>query len=163
MRAVVCRELGPAEKLVVEEREPLRAGPDHVVVDVHACGVNYVDTLFIQGLYQIRPEPPFVPGGEVAGVVSALGDGVEGVRVGVGGDYAAAAEAFQRSDGYLRYWASRDGTGIFKLYNQMNIVRALELAGQAEQARDALAQIAEVNPAIAGRYDQFYLWFQPPS
>ena len=82
MRAVVCRELGPPEKLVIEDRPPLEAGPGQVVIDVHACGVNFVDTLFIQGLYQIKPEPPFVPGGEVAGVVSALGEGVEDARVG---------------------------------------------------------------------------------
>jgi len=82
VRAVVCRELGPPERLVVEEREPLAPAPGQVVLDVHAAGVNFVDTLFIQGRYQIRPEPPFVPGGEVAGTVAAVGEGVSDVEPG---------------------------------------------------------------------------------
>jgi NADPH2:quinone reductase len=82
MRAVVCREFGPPDRLVVEEREPASPEPGQVVLDVRASGVNFVDTLFIRGAYQIKPEPPFVPGGEVSGVVSAIGEGVEGVRVG---------------------------------------------------------------------------------
>ncbi len=77
MRVVSCVELGAPEKLVVEERPDLQPLPGHVVVDVRACGVYFVDTLMVQGLYQIRPEPPFVPGGEVAGVVRAVGEGVE--------------------------------------------------------------------------------------
>jgi len=82
MKVVVCRELGPPEKLVVEEWPDLEPTPDGVVIDVHACGLNFVDTLMIQGLYQIRPEPPFVPGSEVAGVVSKVGAGVDDVKVG---------------------------------------------------------------------------------
>jgi NADPH2:quinone reductase len=82
MRAVVCREFGPPERLVVEERKAPVAGVGQVVIDVRAAGVNFVDTLFIRGAYQIKPEPPFVPGSEVAGVVSAVGENVEGVVVG---------------------------------------------------------------------------------
>jgi len=82
MRVVVCKELGPPEKLVLEEWPDLEPGPGTVVIDVHACGLNFVDTLMIQGLYQIRPEPPFVPGSEVAGFVSAVGEGVDDLKVG---------------------------------------------------------------------------------
>ena len=82
MKAIVCKEFGPPEKLVVEEWPDLEPTADGVVIDVHACGLNFVDTLMIQGLYQIRPEPPFVPGGEVAGVVAAVGADVEDVKVG---------------------------------------------------------------------------------
>jgi len=82
VRAVTCREFGPPEKLVLEERAPAVAGPGQVVVDVRAAGVNFVDTLFLRGAYQIRPEPPFVPGSEVAGVVRSVGAGVEGVSAG---------------------------------------------------------------------------------
>lgn len=76
MRAVVCRELGPPDALAVEDRpDPMpRAG--EVVVRVHAAGVNYVDGLICAGRYQIRLEPPFVPGSELAGVVEAVGDDV---------------------------------------------------------------------------------------
>jgi NADPH:quinone reductase len=82
MRAVVCRELGPLDRVVIEERPPPAPGSDQVVVDVRAAGVNYVDGLMCQGRYQMKPATPYVPGGELAGVVSAVGDGIEHVRVG---------------------------------------------------------------------------------
>jgi NADPH2:quinone reductase len=77
MRAVVCRELGPPQSLVVEERDPPTPGPHQIVVDVRAAGVNFVDALFVAGRYQIKPPLPFTPGSEVAGVVTEVGDGVE--------------------------------------------------------------------------------------
>ena len=82
MRRVVCKELGPLDELVVEDGEPPVPGEGQVVVDVRAAGVNFVDALFVQGQYQIKPPTPFTPGSEVAGVVSALGAGVEGIAVG---------------------------------------------------------------------------------
>lgn len=82
MRAVVCNEIGPPKNLQVEERDDLVAGAGEVIVDVDACGVNFVDALMVQGLYQVRPEPPFVPGSEVAGTVSQLGAGVTNVALG---------------------------------------------------------------------------------
>ncbi len=82
MRAVVCNEIGPPKSLQVEERDELVAGPGQAIVDVAACGVNFVDALMVQGLYQVKPEPPFVPGSEVAGTISQIGEGVTGVRLG---------------------------------------------------------------------------------
>ena len=82
MRAVVCNEIGLPKNLQVEEREDLVAGPGEVVIDVEACGVNFVDALMVQGLYQVKPAPPFVPGSEVAGSVSQIGEGVTGVSLG---------------------------------------------------------------------------------
>jgi NADPH2:quinone reductase len=82
MRAVVCNQLGPLETLVLEDRAPPVPGEGQVVVDVKAAGVNFVDGLLCQGRYQIKPATPFVPGGEVAGEVSAIGPGVGGVSVG---------------------------------------------------------------------------------
>jgi NADPH2:quinone reductase len=82
MQVVVCPELGPLDLLRTEERPSLVPGPGEVIVDVEACGVNFVDALMIQGLYQVKPTPPFVPGGEVAGTVSALGAGVSDVALG---------------------------------------------------------------------------------
>jgi len=82
MRVVTCHRFGPLDDLVIEEREsaPLRDGS--VRIDVRAAGVNYVDGLFVQGLYQIKPPTPFVPGGEVAGVISEVGPGVTDRHVG---------------------------------------------------------------------------------
>jgi NADPH2:quinone reductase len=82
MRAVVCSVFGPIDLLTIEERPDPSPAPGNVVVAVHAAGVNFVDGLFVQGKYQIKPELPFVPGGEVAGEVVAIGEGVEGVAMG---------------------------------------------------------------------------------
>src|SRR5690606_17278479 len=57
-------------------------GPGQIRIRVHACGVNFPDTLIIEGKYQFEPEPPFAPGGEVAGIVDALGEGVTGFQTG---------------------------------------------------------------------------------
>lgn len=82
MRAILCKEYGPPQTLVLEEVPDLQAAPGRVVVDVKACGVNFPDTLIIQGRYQMKPPLPFSPGGEVAGVVRETGEGVTGVRPG---------------------------------------------------------------------------------
>ena len=82
MRAVLCKEFGPPESLVVENVPDPEPAPGEVIVDVHACGVNYPDFLIIQDLYQFKPALPFSPGAEVSGVVSAIGDGAEGFEVG---------------------------------------------------------------------------------
>lgn len=82
MKAVLCKQLGPPDKLVVEDIPSLVPGKGQVVVSVKAAGVNFPDTLIIQGKYQFKPEVPFSPGGEVAGVVKAVGEGVTGWKPG---------------------------------------------------------------------------------
>ncbi|HVX19587.1 MAG TPA: NADPH:quinone oxidoreductase family protein [Acidimicrobiales bacterium] len=82
MRAVVCKAFGPVENLEIEERPDPMPGDRQVVLDVEAAGVNFVDALFVQGQYQIKPPTPFVPGSEVAGTIRAVGNGVEDSRVG---------------------------------------------------------------------------------
>jgi NADPH2:quinone reductase len=82
MKAVLCKEHGPPDRLVVEDVPPLSAAPGQVVVSVKACGVNFPDTLIIQGKYQYQPPLPFSPGGEVAGVIKEVGAGVDGVTPG---------------------------------------------------------------------------------
>lgn len=82
MRAVLCKQFGPPESLVVENVPDLVAGPGQVRIDVKACGVNFPDTLIIQGKYQFQPDMPFSPGGEAAGIVSAVGEGVTAFKPG---------------------------------------------------------------------------------
>jgi len=82
MRALVCKELGPADKLVIQEVPDPVAGPGEVLVRVHAAGINFPDLLVIQGLYQVKVEPPFIPGNEAAGVVQAVGEGVSQYKPG---------------------------------------------------------------------------------
>ena len=82
MRAVLCKAYGPPESLVVEEIDDPVAGPGQILIDVKACAINFPDVLMIQDLYQFKPPLPFSPGGEIAGVVSAIGEGVDGFAVG---------------------------------------------------------------------------------
>ncbi|MGI9579495.1 MAG: NADPH:quinone oxidoreductase family protein [Microthrixaceae bacterium] len=82
MRAVVCRELGPPQSVVIEERESPPLADDNVRVRVAAAGVNYVDGLFVQGRYQIVPDTPFTPGSELSGEVIEVGPEVHGWSVG---------------------------------------------------------------------------------
>lgn len=82
MKAVLCKVYGPPESLVLEEVEPLKAGPGQVVINVKACGINFPDTLIIEGKYQFKPEMPFSPGGEIAGIVKEIGEGVTRVQAG---------------------------------------------------------------------------------
>lgn len=76
MRALVCREFGHTDDLVVEERNDPVPGPGEVVVDVQAAGINFPDVLVVAGKYQVKTPPPFIAGNEAAGVVSGVGDGV---------------------------------------------------------------------------------------
>jgi NADPH:quinone reductase len=82
MRAVLCKELGGPEKLVIEDVPPPPIRPGAVRIAIHAAGVNFADTLLISGQYQDRPPLPFIPGMEVAGIITELGAGVTGLSVG---------------------------------------------------------------------------------
>lgn len=82
MRAVLCKEHGPPESLVVDEAPRAAVGENEVRIGIHACGVNFPDTLIIQGKYQIQPDLPFSPGSEVAGEVLEVGSGVQHLNVG---------------------------------------------------------------------------------
>lgn len=82
MKAIVCDAFGPPSNLQYKEMPDPAPGPGEILLDVHACSVNFPDTLIIQGLYQIKPELPFSPGGDIAGVVLEMGPGVKGFNVG---------------------------------------------------------------------------------
>ncbi len=82
MRAVLSKSVGGPETLVLEDLPSPTAGPGQVVLSVKACGVNYPDVLIIEDMYQFKPTRPFAPGGEVAGVIKDLGEGVTHLTVG---------------------------------------------------------------------------------
>ncbi len=94
MRALVCREYGPPEALVLEERPDPEPGAGQVLVEVRAAAINFFDLLAIAGRYQVRTPPPFVAGHEAAGTVAALGEGVTGLAVGDPVIIAPAGGAF---------------------------------------------------------------------
>jgi NADPH2:quinone reductase len=82
MRALICKEYGTADKLVVEEAVDPSPGEGEVLVAVRAAALNFPDVLTIAGQYQVKTPPPFVPGIEAAGEVEATGDGVKHFSVG---------------------------------------------------------------------------------
>ncbi len=82
MKAVLCKSFGPAENLVLEEITSPEPKKNEILLDVYAAGVNFPDTLIIEGKYQFKPPFPFSPGGEAAGVVAAVGEKVSHVKPG---------------------------------------------------------------------------------
>ena len=83
MKALVCKELGLADKLELVSDWPEPVVGDHdVLIKVKAAGLNFPDVLIIQGKYQFQPEMPFIPGGECSGVVAAVGAKVTRFKVG---------------------------------------------------------------------------------
>lgn len=82
MKALRCVRHGTPDMLTVEQVDTPVPGPGQVLVQVKAAGVNFPDTLIIQNKYQFKPDLPFTPGGELAGVVSAVGEGVTRFAVG---------------------------------------------------------------------------------
>jgi NADPH2:quinone reductase len=82
MKAVLCKAYGPPETLVLEDSNSPQASSNQVVIDVKTCGVSFPDTLLITGKYQFKPPLPFSPGGEVAGIIKAVGTDVTQFQVG---------------------------------------------------------------------------------
>lgn len=96
VKAVVCEKLGPPSGLVIRDLAEPEAGPGEVVVAVKAAALNFFDTLIIEGKYQFRPQMPFSPGAEMAGIVERVGEGVERFKAG------------DRVAGYLKWGAARE-------------------------------------------------------
>jgi len=82
LKALLCRQFGPPESLVLEEVPSPKAGPGEVVVSIKAASVNFPDVLIIQNKYQFKPPLPFSPGSELAGIVKETGAGVTNVKPG---------------------------------------------------------------------------------
>src|SRR4051812_12922845 len=82
MKALLCREYGPVERLAVEDVPSPRPGHGDVVIEVKASALNFPDALMVQGLYQVKPPLPFSPGMELAGIVKEVGEDVQGVHQG---------------------------------------------------------------------------------
>jgi NADPH2:quinone reductase len=105
VKAVLCKQFGPPDSLVVEEVPSPVAGPGEVVVSVRAASLNFPDVLIIQNKYQMKPALPFSPGSEMAGVVKEVGEGVTTVKAGdrvmavIG--YGAFAEEIKTDAGKL--------------------------------------------------------------
>jgi len=82
MKGLLSKAPGGPETLILDELPDPAAGPGQVIVAVKACSINYPDVLIIEDKYQFKPPRPFAPGGEIAGVVESVGDGVIGWKPG---------------------------------------------------------------------------------
>lgn len=139
MKAVICREYGPIENLVVEEVDNLTPGPNEVVVDVKAASVNFPDVLIVQNLYQFKPEPPFSPGSEVAGIVKSIGSNVNNVKV---GDHVIASCGFGGFAEELKV----NAVSTVKIPEDMPFDEASALMLVYGTSHHALKQRAEIQP-----------------
>ena len=82
MKAIVCEKYGPPSDLVYKDVELPPVGEKQVKIRIKACSLNFPDTLIIQGLYQFKPDLPFTPGSDIAGIVIEVGEKVKHLKVG---------------------------------------------------------------------------------
>jgi NADPH:quinone reductase len=139
MRAVLCKAYGPPESLVIEEVAPAPLAAGQVRVGVKACGVNFPDTLIIEGKYQFKPEMPFSPGGEVSGTILEVAEGVSGVAV---GDRVIAMTGW---GGYAEQVVV-DAERVMKISPSMDFVTAAGFAMTYGTSMHALKQRAALQP-----------------
>jgi NADPH2:quinone reductase len=117
VKAIVCKTLGPPESLVYEDVTLRPTGKSEVRIAVKAAGINFPDTLIIQGKYQLKADPPFTPGGEIAGTVIEAGEKVKHVRPG------DAVAALVPTGGYAEE-AIASGEAVIPLPRGMDLTAA---------------------------------------
>lgn len=83
MKAIICKAFAPVSELRYEDVATPIAKKGEVVVEIAAAGVNFPDSLLVQGLYQMKPELPFIPGSEVAGTIVEIGENVPYLKIGM--------------------------------------------------------------------------------
>lgn len=139
MKAVLCKEFGPASSLVLEETTDPVAKANEVVLDIHAAGVNFPDTLIIEGKYQIKPPFPFSPGGEAAGVIASVGDKVSHLKP---GDRVMGLTGY----GSFAEKIAVDASRILPIPKNMDFVTAAGFSMTYGTSMHALKQRANLQP-----------------
>lgn len=139
MKALLTKEVGGPETLVLEDIAAPQPGRGEVVVDVAACAINYPDTLMIRDLYQFKPERPYSPGGEFSGTISALGEGVEGWQV---GDRVLASSG----SGALREQVAIAAERLFRVPEGIDLVQASALLMTYGTTIHALKDRGDIKP-----------------
>ena len=139
MKAVLCKAYGPPEDLVVEEVASPGGDEESVLIEVHAAGVNFADTLIIQNKYQMKPPLPFSPGSEVAGIVLEAGAKVKGVRP---GDRVLAITGW---GGYAEQ-AVGHGSPVHPIPDNMDMVQAASIPTVYGTSYYALKQRGDLRP-----------------
>ncbi|QLC73331.1 NADPH:quinone oxidoreductase family protein [Pseudomonas sp. LPB0260] len=139
MKAVLCKAFGPAETLALEEVASPEPKKNEVLLEVHAAGVNFPDTLIIEGKYQFKPPFPFSPGGEAAGVVRAVGEKVGHLKV---GDRVMALTGW----GSFAEQVAVPGYNVMPLPSSMDFLSAAAFGMTYGTSMHALKQRANLQP-----------------
>lgn len=139
MKAVLCKAFGPAENLVVEDLDSPQIKKGEVLLDVHAAGVNFPDTLIIEGKYQFKPPFPFSPGGEAAGVVAAVGEKISHLNV---GDRVMALTGW----GSFAEQVAVSGQNVLPIPAEMDFTTAAAFSMTYGTSMHALKQRANLQP-----------------
>ena len=139
MKAVLTKEVGGPETLVVEDIDTPTPGKGEVLVEIAACAINFPDTLMIRDLYQFKPERPYSPGGEISGTIAAIGEGVEGWKV---GDRVLSGIG----SGGLREQAVIDANRLFKVPEGVDLVEASALLMTYGTMIHALKDRGDIKP-----------------
>jgi NADPH2:quinone reductase len=139
MRAALLHAYGPPENLVVEEVPDPQPKPNQIVIDVHACGVNFPDVLMVQDLYQFKPALPFTPGGEVSGTVAGVGSDVTDWSI---GDRVAAGTG---TGGFAEQIAV-DASRAYRLPDGVDLTAAAGFLTTYGTSYHALKDRADIQP-----------------
>ena len=139
MKAILCKEYGGPEKLIIGDTDSPIPEPDQVVVDVYAASINFPDTLQIQGKYQFQPPMPFTPGSEVGGVVSHVGSEVSNLKV---GDRVMAVSTI----GGMAEQVCCNASSVRKIPDNMDFNTAAGFAMVYTTSYHALKQRARIQP-----------------
>ncbi|CAI2390336.1 MULTISPECIES: NADPH:quinone oxidoreductase family protein [Alteromonas] len=139
MKAIVCESFGPLEELQFKDVADPQVKKGHVVVNVEAAGVNFPDGLLVQGLYQMQPDFPFIPGNEVAGTISEVGEGVSHLKEG------QRVIALSNLGGYSEK-ALIPATHVMPLPDPIHVNEGAALVTAHATAHHALKQRAKLQP-----------------
>ena len=139
MQAVVCHEFGPIEQLVVESLPIPIPKSDEVLIKIEAAGVNFPDGLLVQGLYQMKPEHPFIPGNEVAGTIMQVGESVPYLQVG------RRVVGLSILGGYAQYVCCK-ATHVMPLPDAVSFAQGAALVTAHATAHHGLKQRAALQP-----------------
>lgn len=139
MKAVLCKSFGPPSNLVLEEAADPVAKANEVVLDIHAAGVNFPDTLIIEGKYQLKPPFPFSPGGEAAGVIASVGEKVKHLKP---GDRVMGLTGF----GSFAEQIAIDAMRVLPMPKDMDFVTAAGFSMTYGTSMHALKQRANIQP-----------------
>lgn len=138
MQAIVCHQFGPIEQLVVESISIPTPSADEILIKIEAAGVNFPDGLLVQGLYQMKPEHPFIPGNEVAGTIMQVGADVPHLQVG------RRVVGLSILGGYAQYVCCK-ATHVMPLPDQVDFATAAGLITAHATAHHGLKQRAQLH------------------